>query len=245
MASQVAVVVGGSSGIGLATAIRFAAQGCPVVATGRDPGRLAQAVTRLRESVPGADVRGVAVDARDPSLGEQVAGDGPIAHVVLAASGGRGAGPFSRVGVDAVRDGLEAKTLAQWAALQSVLPHLDERASITFVTAVSARAAMAGTAGLAAINGALESAVGPLAAELAPRRVNAVSPGVVDTPWWEAQMPDDARREFFDRTAHGLPLGRVGDPDDVAHVVVALATASFVTGVVVPVDGGAHLAVSR
>jgi NAD(P)-dependent dehydrogenase (short-subunit alcohol dehydrogenase family) len=91
----------------------------------------------------------------------------------------------------------------------------------------------------------LESAVGPLAAELAPRRVNAVSPGVVDTPWWHAHMPEEARQGFFAQTAQTLPLGRVGRAEDIAHVVTALAQAKFVTGVVVPADGGAHLATGR
>ncbi|MEV4534904.1 SDR family oxidoreductase [Asanoa sp. NPDC049518] len=246
MTQGVVVVVGGSSGIGLATAARFAAEGYSVLITGRDARRLGRALAELRASSPDAVVDGTAVDARDPLLGDLLADRGVVVkHLVLAASGGSGAGPFAQVGIEAVREGLEAKTLAQWAALRSVLPHLDERASITFVTAVSARAALPGTAGLAAINGALESAVGPLAAELAPRRVNAVSPGVVDTPWWHARMSDEARQGFFTGTAQALPLGRVGRPEDIAHVVTALAQAEFVTGVVVPVDGGAHLATGR
>ncbi|MFG1869539.1 SDR family oxidoreductase [Micromonospora arborensis] len=245
MNKGLAVVVGGSSGIGLATAARFAAEGCPVVVTGRNRDRLDQAVAQLRASAPGVSIGGIAVDARDPQLGEQLARHGELQHLVLAASGGSGAGPFSQVGADAVRDGFEAKTLAQWTALQSALPSLTDHASITFITAASARAALPGTAGLAAVNGALEAAVGPLAVELAPRRVNAVSPGVIDTPWWHGRMPAEARDAYFAQTARALPLGRVGQPEEVAHVVVALAMAEFVTGVVLPADGGAHLATGR
>ena len=81
--------------------------------------------------------------------------------------------------------------------------------SVTIITAASARAAFAGTAGLAAANGALEAMVAPLAVELAPLRVNAVSPGVIDTHWWNG-MPDDQRRAYFDAMAAVTPVRRVG-----------------------------------
>jgi NAD(P)-dependent dehydrogenase (short-subunit alcohol dehydrogenase family) len=118
---------------------------------------------------------------------------------------------------------------------------LADDGAIVFVTAGSARAALPGTAGLAAINGALEAMVAPLAAELAPRRVNAVSPGVVDTPWWDAQGPG-VREATFEAYATALPVGRIGRPDDVAAAIVALATNGYVTGSVLDCAGGGQLA---
>jgi NAD(P)-dependent dehydrogenase (short-subunit alcohol dehydrogenase family) len=83
--------------------------------------------------------------------------------------------------------------------------------------------------------------VAPLAAELAPRRVNAVSPGVIDTPWWDAQAPE-MREATFDALAAWVPAGRVGRPQEVAEAIVALATNGYITGTVLDCAGGGQLA---
>jgi NAD(P)-dependent dehydrogenase (short-subunit alcohol dehydrogenase family) len=114
--------------------------------------------------------------------------------------------------------------------------------SVTIVSAVSARAAYPGAAGLAAVNGALEAMVPALAVELAPLRVNAVSPGVIDTQWWDA-LPPGQRAGFFQAVAAASPAGRVGEPGDVAAAIVYLASAGFVTGTVLECSGGANLTV--
>jgi NAD(P)-dependent dehydrogenase (short-subunit alcohol dehydrogenase family) len=111
---------------------------------------------------------------------------------------------------------------------------------VTIISAASARTAFAGTAGLAAANGALEAMVAPLAVELAPLRVNAVSPGVIDTPWWSG-MPADQRQGYFDAVAAVTPVRRVGRPEDVAGAIVYLAGAGFVTGTVLECTGGLNL----
>ncbi len=108
------------------------------------------------------------------------------------------------------------------------------------IIAVSARAAYPGAAGLAAVNGALEAIVPPLAVELAPLRVNAVSPGVIDTQWWPG-MPDEQRGAFFQAAAATSPAGRIGTAQDVAGAICYLAGASFVTGTVLECAGGANL----
>ena len=95
-------------------------------------------------------------------------------------------------------------------------------------------------AGLGAINGALESMLGTLARELAPLRVNAVSPGVIDTAWWD-KLPEAARTELFEQQARTLPVGRVGRPDDVAHAIRFLMENTFMTGSVIECDGGLRL----
>jgi NAD(P)-dependent dehydrogenase (short-subunit alcohol dehydrogenase family) len=105
------------------------------------------------------------------------------------------------------------------------------------VSASSARAAFPGTVALAAANGAIERAVSPLAAELAPVRVNAVAPGAIDTPWWSF-LPEDQRRAQFDAIGASLPAGRVGRPEEVADAIRYLIGASYVTGSILPVDGG-------
>jgi NAD(P)-dependent dehydrogenase (short-subunit alcohol dehydrogenase family) len=82
--------------------------------------------------------------------------------------------------------------------------------------------------------------IGTLALELAPTRVNAVSPGVIDTPWWDG-LPAAVKGEVFDEQTRTLPAGRVGRPDDVARAVLFLAESDFVTGTVLVCDGGLHL----
>ena len=97
-----------------------------------------------------------------------------------------------------------------------------------------------GTAGIAAINGAVEALVKPLAVELAPIRVNGVSPGFVDTPWWSG-LPDDVCQGLFDQASQALPAQVIATADDVAEVVVLAATNRNITGSVIETDGGARL----
>jgi NAD(P)-dependent dehydrogenase (short-subunit alcohol dehydrogenase family) len=97
-----------------------------------------------------------------------------------------------------------------------------------------------GTAGLGAINGAIESMIGALARELKPTRVNAVSPGVVDTPWWD-RFPAEVKDGIFRQQVEMLPAGRVGRAQDVAHAVQFLVENSFTTGAVIECDGGLRL----
>ena len=99
--------------------------------------------------------------------------------------------------------------------------------------------ALSATAGLAAVNGGLHAAVRPLAVELAPLRVNVVAPGVIETPWW-AGMPGPVRDGVFANAA-AAPAGRTGTPDDVAAVIALLIGSSYVTGTVIPCDGGLRL----
>jgi NAD(P)-dependent dehydrogenase (short-subunit alcohol dehydrogenase family) len=230
------LILGGTSGIGEATARAFRARGDEVVIAGRDAQRLRGALARL-----GDGVRGEALDAGDADAVRALsAALAPIDVLVLALSGAAGAGAFGELALDDLRAGFDGKFWPQVCALQQALPAMADDGAIVLVTAGSARMALPGTSGLAAINGALEAMVGPLAAELAPRRVNAVSPGVIDTPWWDAQGPD-VRAATFEAFAQ-VPAGRIGKADDVAAAIVALATNGFVTGSVLDCAGGLQLA---
>jgi len=140
-------------------------------------------------------VRGVAME-------ELFASIEMIDWLVLALSGGAGAGPLASLDLDVLRGAFDAKFWGQLMCAQVALPHLAADGSITFISAGSARASMPGTAGLAAVNGALEAMVRPLAVEVAPIRVNAVSPGIVDTPWWSG-MPVETRDAYFAQAKAG------------------------------------------
>jgi NAD(P)-dependent dehydrogenase (short-subunit alcohol dehydrogenase family) len=231
------VVIGASAGIGEATAAAFAAQGAAVVITGRSKDRLDQAAQRIGHPVEVAEL-----DATDRSaLDAFFATTGTIDHLILTASpGAAGAGPFASLDEAALRQAFDGKFFAQVKAIQAALPRLRADGSVTIVSAASARAAFPGTAGLAAVNGALETIVAPLAVELAPLRVNAVSPGFIDTHWWHI-MPEEQRREYFAAVAAVTPVRRIGQAQDVADAIVYLAGASFVTGTVLECTGGSNL----
>jgi NAD(P)-dependent dehydrogenase (short-subunit alcohol dehydrogenase family) len=165
---------------------------------------------------------------------------GRIDHLVLCLSGAEGGGEFASLDLRALRRGFEGKFWPHVEIAQAAIPALSKNGSITFVTAMSANAAIPGTSGLAAINGALNAMVPPLAKELKPIRVNAVAPGVTDTPWWNAYSPE-AKAKSFESFAAAIPLGRVGEPDEVARAIQHFIENSYLTGIVLPCDGGLHL----
>jgi NAD(P)-dependent dehydrogenase (short-subunit alcohol dehydrogenase family) len=230
------VIIGGTSGVGLATAQKFGQNGGNVIIAGRDPQKLNAALQLL-----GASYSGYTVDATsEDQLKDLYIKIGRFDHLILSLSGAKGAGLFTGLQFDDLRAGFEAKFWAQVKAAQKALPYLTPSGSITFVTAVSAQMANPGTSGLAAINGAIESMIPVLAVELAPLRVNGVSPGVVDTPWWN-WLPPEQRQASFEQYSHASLVGRVGQPEDIAQAIHALATNGFITGQILAVDGGLRL----
>ena len=236
MKNRHVAVLGGSAGIGLETARLLAGLGAQVTIGGRNRERLDAAVRQL-----GGQAQAVAVDAGQPdSLRQFFAQAGPISDLVITVTRRGGAGPASELAEADLLGAFAGKTVAHLQAVALALPTLAADGSITLVTAGSAQSALPGTAGLAAVNGALEAAVPPLAFELAPRRVNAVSPGVIETGWWD-ELPDDAREEAFKTFAQRALVRRNGRPEDVAQAIAALVENGFITGVVLPVDGGMRL----
>jgi len=232
----IAVVMGGSSGVGLATVKRLAASGMRVIATARNAERLAQAVS----GIDGA-VETVAVDSSDrAALDAFFRQLESVDHLVLTLSGGEGAGAFADLDLASLRRGFEAKLWPQLEAAQAATGSLRHGGSITFVTAISARIANPGTSGLGAINGAIEAMIGTLARELGPSRVNAVSPGVLDTAWWDRFGPD-YKAGLLHQQAETLPVRRVGQADDVAHAIQFLVENRFMTGAIIECDGGLRL----
>ncbi len=230
------LVAGGSSGIGLSTVGLLVECGATVIVNGRNRAKLDQ----VREQF-GPQISIAAFDAGNSEERTRALSEiGAFDHLVVALSGGKGAGPFSQVTQPDLRSGFEGKFWVHFSLAQESLDYLSPTGSITFVSAISARAANPGTAGLSAINSAIEGMVKPLAVELRPRRVNAVSPGVIDTPWWNWMQEDD-KQATFAKFAAATPTGRIGNPEDVAQSIVFLIGNSFMTGCVLECDGGLRL----
>ena len=223
------VVVGGSSGIGLATAEMAKRKGADVIVASRNAAKLDAVAERLNAVAIPADV------TSDQSVTELFRRSGPVDHVVVTAAQLK-TGPFRTVSMDDVRSTMESKFWGAWRVARAA----DIRAggSLTLVTGFLIVRPRPNSAIVGAANGALESLSRALALELAPVRVNAVSPGVIDTPI-RAAMPEEARRDMLARTAASLPVGRVGQGEDIARQILAFMTNGFATGSIVYVDGGA------
>lgn len=229
------IVFGGTSGIGLACVELFAACAGEVWAVSRNPQRALSALARF------ANVCTAAADAADSEAVERlVATIGPCDHAVVSIAGGAHIGPFAELGDAELDRAIDGKLRPYLHAARAALSLLKADGSLTLVTGMTARRATPGAASLALVNGALESLVPTLALECAPRRVNAISPGTTATSAWD-RLPASARQALFDGAAARTPLGRVATPLDIARTVLALTRTPFVTGVVVPCDGGAHL----
>jgi NAD(P)-dependent dehydrogenase (short-subunit alcohol dehydrogenase family) len=231
---KIGVVFGGSMGIGEATAKLLKEDGTRVTIVGRDKARLAAAAARIGE------VEIAVADALDADAISRVfETTGPVDIVVICVAGSKGIGPFRDLNLDGVRAAFEEKTLAQLRVAQVSARHMRANGSITFVSAGSARQPIRTAVGPAVVNGAIEAAIPTLALELAPIRVNAVSPGLIDTPLWGFMA--EARAGFFSNHGAKLPVGRIGQAAEVAAVIALVANSGFVTGSVYEIDGGSHL----
>jgi NAD(P)-dependent dehydrogenase (short-subunit alcohol dehydrogenase family) len=133
--------------------------------------------------------------------------------------------------------GFDGKFWPHLQTIQAALPWIDKNGSITIITAASSTARLPCTAGLAAINGALELMVPILAKELKPLRINAVSPGVIDTEWWNF-LNTEERKVAFDSYSQGIAVGRIGNPHDVSNLIETVVNNSYINGSVLNVNGG-------
>ena len=229
LAGKKVVVVGGSSGIGLATAELAKREGAEIVIASRNVERLNAVAGTLGATAIAADV------TSDESIENLFRQCGPVDHVVVTAAQLR-TGPFKTVAMEDVRATMESKFWGAWRVARSA--EIRPGGSLTLVSGFLSIRPRPASAIIGAANGALESLARGLALELAPVRVNAVSPGIIDTPI-RAAMPEDARRDMLAKAAAALPVGRVGTGEDIARQILAFMTIGFATGSIVYLDGGA------
>lgn len=231
LAGKTVVVVGGSSGIGLSTAVLAKERGAAVVIAARNSERLEAAAVRHGLTPIPVDV------TEDGSVDSLFKRCGPVDHVVVTAAQLR-TGPFRTVAMEDVRATMESKFWGAWRVARAA--EIRPGGSLTLVSGFLSVRPRPGAAIVGAANGALEALARSLAIELAPVRVNAVSPGIVDTPI-RAAMPEAQRREMLAKVAAGLPVGRVGAGEDIALQILAFMSNGFATGSIAYIDGGGLL----
>jgi NAD(P)-dependent dehydrogenase (short-subunit alcohol dehydrogenase family) len=228
LAGRKVVVVGGSSGIGLATAELAKHEGADVIIASRNVERLDAAAAKLNAIAIPADV------TSDESVADLFRRCGPVDHVVVTAAQLK-TGPFKTVAMEDVRATMEGKFWGAWRVARSA--EIRAGGSLTLVSGYLSIRPRPNSAIISVANGALESLTRALALELAPVRCNAVSPGIIDTPI-RAAMPEAARQDMLAKTAASLPVGRVGVGEDIARQILAFMTIGFATGSIVYLDGG-------
>lgn len=229
---QRVLIVGASSGIGKAAARAFAEAGAHVVAASRGGQKLEGAARETGATAAVLDI--LDADAIDAFFDE----DQPFDHVVVSAAATK-SGPVSGLPLE---DGYAAMDSKFWGAYRVArASRIGEGGSLTFVSGFLSGRPSAASVLQGAINAALEALARGLALERAPVRVNTVSPGLIDTPLHH-RIAQAERAAMFGRVAGGLPVRRIGRPEDVAAAILFLAANPFATGSTVTVDGGGTIA---
>jgi NAD(P)-dependent dehydrogenase (short-subunit alcohol dehydrogenase family) len=236
LTEQKVVVIGGSSGMGLATAKRLAREGAHVVIASRSEPKLKTALAEIEGKAAAKSL-----DFTDEeSVRRFFESIGPFDHLVLMGAGLPAWGKFREIKTAALESAFKSKFWGYFFSAKYAVPYLRKEGSILFTIGGAARSAIPGTAGLAAVNSAIMGMAFTLAKELAPIRVNILSPGLVDTPAYD-WMPAEEKQAFFKQMGGDLPVGRVGKPDEIAEAAHYLITNGYTTGAVLDVDGGGRL----
>jgi NAD(P)-dependent dehydrogenase (short-subunit alcohol dehydrogenase family) len=233
--NTIVVVLGGSSGIGLATAKAAQAEGAHVIITGRSQERLRTAQAEL-----GKDARVVALDVADEAGTRSLLQElDALDHLFITAGTllrDRLLTPDSMT----LRPAMDTRFLGALYAAKYSAPKIRAGGSITFMSGTAARRPLAGVSVASASCGAVEAFARALAVDLAPIRVNTIQPGFVDTPLLD-EVLGPQRNEILAAAAARLPVKRIGSADEVADAVLFLMKNGYVTGITLTIDGGGLL----
>jgi NAD(P)-dependent dehydrogenase (short-subunit alcohol dehydrogenase family) len=216
-AQTLSVVIGGHTGIGEAVVAALSSRPGRVIAASRRDG----------------------VDVTDPATLEAFfQRHGPLDHLVITAGSQAPGGNFLALDHVAAKSAFDTKFWGTLAIIKAAAPHLKANGSITLTSGFLARKTVPGTLVKTAMNAALEASAKILARELAPLRINVISPGLTDTTAYQA-MPPEARQAMLDRAATSLPAGRYGRAQDIAAGYLLAIDNPFMTGATIDLDGGA------
>jgi NAD(P)-dependent dehydrogenase (short-subunit alcohol dehydrogenase family) len=227
------VVVGRGSGIARAITLMARSEGARVVVAGRDKDRLAGAYDDPGISADAVDITD---DTSIAALTERV---GPVDHVISTASA-RARGKLAELERKDLQLSFDTKVIGPTMLAKHFAPQMNPRGSLVLFSGVNAFKVNIGYLGVAITNGAVDFLTRSLAVELAPIRVNTISPGVIDTGAWDS-MGQEGKHAYFEHISASNPARRIGTPDDVANAVLFAMTNTFLTGVTLKIDGGEPL----
>lgn len=231
------IVIGGSSGIGEGIVRAAYKTEAEVVAVGRSMEKLEKMIAGFPR---GANIKAIAADVTNEAdvirLFEET---GSFDHLVSTVAD-LAYQPVREFDLAAARRSVDSKLLSSLLLAKHGCARARPGGSLTFLSGIAAYRPMPRGAIVAAINGALASLAYALALELAPLRVNVVSPGWVDTPIWDT-VAGEKKHEMQAQMANRLPVGRIGRPEDIAQAVLSIMANGYMTGTVVHVDGGQRL----
>jgi NAD(P)-dependent dehydrogenase (short-subunit alcohol dehydrogenase family) len=234
------VITGGSSGLGLATAQLLVGEGARVLITGRKQAALDAARDQLGDNA--SALRSDASSLPDiDALADRVKAEFGTVDALFANAGVNGFAPFEATSEELLDELLTINTKGPYFTVQKLVPLLAEGSGVVFTTSVVNVLGLSELSAYAASKAALRSMTRSLARELLPKkiRVNAVSPGPIDTGILEKTMPPEAVEQTKAQMAADIPMLRVGTPDEIAKAVAFLAfDATFTTGAELAVDGG-------
>ena len=234
--SQRIVILGGTSGIGLAIAQRAAAEGATVIVASSRTERIDAALERLPASAEGytVDVR------REKDVRDLFSRLGTFDHLAFTAGETLQIGPIADTDLEGARRALDVRLWGAYAAAKHAVERLRPAGSIVLSSGIAAARPEPNWTVASSICGALDALTRALAVELAPIRVNAVAPGVVRSDLWR-EMSEQDRSAMYDSLSQALPVGRVGEVGDVAETFLYLMRSAYSSGTVVTVDGGSVL----
>lgn len=228
VAGKKAIIFGGTSGIGLAAAKQLAALGAEVIAISRNPekaGDLPAGITTKKCDV--LDREAI------QNLFKECA---PFDILISAATGGgRAVGPFLEMDMDGFKGSFD-KLWGYANVVRYGTEHMSEDGSIVLVSGAPARKTKPGQVAIGAVGGSVEALVRAVAPEIAPRRLNVVAPGTIDTPMVAAE--GSARTDLYTKMTANNVIPRAGTADEVAQGIVFMVQNDFVTGTTIDVDGG-------
>ena len=242
LASKTALITGGNSGIGLATARLFVKEGARVAITGRNQATLDAAASELGPNALAIVADATDIAATEAAVAQAVKAFGKL-DVVCANAGIPGNTPIGGTTLAAFESVLRTNITAVFFTVQAAAPYLNDCASIILNGSVISVLGNPGYAAYAASKAGVRAMARVMASELSPRRirVNVVSPGAARTPIWNGAAPNaEAFAALDKRISRSIPLGRLGEPEEIARTVLFLASddASNIQAAEIFVDGG-------
>lgn len=244
LTNKTALITGGNSGIGLATARQFIKEGARVAITGRNTATLAAALAELGPNAIALEADATDIAATEKAVADTVKAFGKL-DIVFANAGITNRTPLGGSTLEAFEQVLRTNITAVFFTVQAAAPHLNDGASVILNGSVMSQLGSPGSSAYAASKAGVRGMARVMASELAPRgiRVNVVSPGATRTPIWNGSAPTpEAMMQLEKRLGGMIPLGRLGEADEIAKTVLFLASddASNVNGAEIFVDGGTN-----